>query len=97
MNKDDFAGSLLTITEIVEEIVKNAHSINRLQVGQYAWLFQCIIREESMRASMTELIKLSKKISLDPQAKTIINQRICDIEIAYREAVIRRQLHGRSL
>lgn len=81
----------------VEEIVKNAHSINRLQVEQYAWLFQCIIREESMRAVMTELTEVSKKIPLDPQAKTIIDQRICDIGIAYSEAVIRRQLHGRSL
>lgn len=35
MNKDDFAGSLLTIAEIVEEIAKNAHShsINGLQIG----------------------------------------------------------------
>nr|DAM29864.1 MAG TPA: hypothetical protein [Caudoviricetes sp.] len=94
MNKDDFAGSLLTITEIVEEIAKNAHSINGLQIGRYAWLLQCIIREESMRAIMTELTEASKKIPLDPQAKTIIDQRICDIGIAYSEAIVRRELYG---
>lgn len=94
MNKDDFAGSLLTITEIVEEIAKNAHSINGLQVGRYAWLLQCIIREESMRAVMTELTEVSKEVPLDPQAKTIIDQRICDIGIAYSEAIVRRQLEG---
>ena len=94
MNKDDFAGSLLTITEIVREIAKNAHSINGLQIAQYAWLLQCIIREESMRAVMTELTEVSKKIPLDPQAKTIIDQRICDIGIAYSEAIVRRQLEG---
>lgn len=43
---------------------------------------------------MTELTEVSKKIPLDPQAKTIIDQRICDIGIAYSEAIIRRQLEG---
>lgn len=94
MNKDDFAGSLLTITEIVEEIAKNAHSINGLQVGRYAWLLQCIIREESMRAVMTELTEVSKKIPLDRRARVIIDQRICDIGIAYSEAIVRRELYG---
>ena len=94
MNKDDFAGSLLTINHIVREIVKNADSINGLQIARYARLIQCIIREESMRAVMTELTEVSKKIPLDPQAKTIIAQRICDIGIAYSEAIIRRQLEG---
>lgn len=94
MNKDDFAGSLLTINHIVREIVKNADSINGLQIVRYARLIQCIIREESMRAVMTELTEVSKKIPLDPQAKTIIDQRICDIGIAYSEAIIRRQLEG---
>nr|DAN60772.1 MAG TPA: hypothetical protein [Caudoviricetes sp.] len=94
MNKDDFAGSLLTINHIVREIVKNADSINGLQIARYARLIQCIIREESMRAVMTELTEVSKKIPLDPQAKTIIDQRICDIGIAYSEAIIRRQLEG---
>lgn len=42
MNKDDFAGSLLTINHIVREIVKNADSINGLQIARYARLIQCI-------------------------------------------------------
>ena len=61
MNKDDFAGSLLTITEIVEEIVKNADSINGLQIARYARLIQCITREESMKVVIAELTEISKK------------------------------------